>query len=507
MGRIKLCLCFCLLVSILSGTVAAAGSLLPEEIRILLSLPVQQSVISLEGAGILCHSQERELIRSEGDRIRITLVRGSFWQLSGSYTSYADSLRQGESRLGTRFLWFPVFDGTWRIWLGNPDAAGIREEELLQAFPELSFTPIILSYPALNIDMGAASSWLYCAQAPLTLTRENSQSITITEKGYSYQGILEIREQQGSLQIINQVGTEHFVASSCAREMSPSWPVEALKAQAVAVRSLLAKRCAEATGTSEYLLADTNLSYSGSNLVLQGAVQQAVTATAGQVMLYDNLPIEAVYHADAGGHTQNCEDVWHTPLPYLRGVPELFPSQGPDAFWSSAPGFNASELQQLIVQAGYPDPGPVREVITEALTVSGAALSLRFRGSKGEVVLKMGEIRSVLQLKSNNLVLQSGQQQLLARSRSSLVQFEALPVFIRSGSGISSSAEKNGLVMKSAASVASIVSASGDLFIFSGSGWGHGVGLSQWGAKAMADNGYDYLAILLHYYTGVRIAE
>ncbi|MCL2548638.1 MAG: hypothetical protein FWE76_05715, partial [Symbiobacteriaceae bacterium] len=199
MGRIKLCLCFCLLVSILSGTVAAAGSLLPEEIRILLSLPVQQSVISLEGAGILCHSQERELIRSEGDRIRITLVRGSFWQLSGSYTSYADSLRQGESRLGTRFLWFPVFDGTWRIWLGNPDAAGIREEELLQAFPELSFTPIILSYPALNIDMGTASSWLYCAQAPLTLTRENSQSITITEKGYSYQGILEIREQQGSL--------------------------------------------------------------------------------------------------------------------------------------------------------------------------------------------------------------------------------------------------------------------------------------------------------------------
>ncbi|MCL2498267.1 MAG: SpoIID/LytB domain-containing protein, partial [Symbiobacteriaceae bacterium] len=239
-------------------------------------------------------------------------------------------------------------------------------------------------------------------------------------------------------------------------------------------------------------------------------VVQAVGETSGLLIYYLNEPIEALFHADAGGHTMNSEDVWHSPLPYLRGVPELFPSQGPDANWTTAPGYSSAQLQQLLMKSGYPNPGLIDDIIIGATTPWGALLEVTFLGNRQSLTLEMGTIRTVLELKSNNVQLGVAPQGVVVRSSLALVALPETTYTLRSATVTTTVTQLTDLFTRSAHALTplsqNLSGLSGrDSFVFTGKGWGHGVGLSQWGAKAMAENGYDFRAILYHYYTGVTI--
>ncbi len=252
-------------------------------------------------------------------------------------------------------------------------------------------------------------------------------------------------------------------------EMPASFPLEALKAQAVAARTYTVRRmkalggnpcgrggadiCTDSTCCQSYRteaeLADT---WGDNAEAYQDKLLEAVSGTHGLIALYDGEPIEALYHSAAGGHTEDAQNVFSAALPYLVGV--------------DSPGEeDAANYQQTRTFS--------REEFTEA--VNGTYAKAKLSQSKLEEqveVLSRYESGQVAQLQLGNVTISGRDLRKLLDLRSANFQIDI----------------------------------SGEQVEITTQGYGHGVGLSQYGARAMALEGADFREILEHYYTGVTIA-
>ncbi|NES85940.1 MAG: SpoIID/LytB domain-containing protein [Moorea sp. SIO2B7] len=262
-----------------------------------------------------------------------------------------------------------------------------------------------------------------------------------------YRGRTRLVRKNKGIMAINHVELEDYLYSVVGAEAIPSWPLEALKAQAVAARSYaLHKRYK--SGNSMYDLDTTTVTqvYKGLDSEYT-STHQAVDGTSGQVMTYNRKVILAVFHSSSGGHTENVEDIWMRKLPYLRGVNDY--DQGAPVYeWTKS--FSPSQLSSLISGVGT-----VKSMRPEKTTPQGRVLTMKVIGSRGTKRLSGDQMRSALNLRST---------------------------------------------------LFSVSSANGKFEVY-GKGFGHGVGLSQWGAHNLAQKGINYQQILGHYYQNATLAK
>lgn len=276
-----------------------------------------------------------------------------------------------------------------------------------------------------------------------------------------YRGKAVVVSTGKGLAAVNYVDLEQYLYSVLGSEMSCNWPTEALKAQAVAARSYaLFQR--QKSANDVFDIGDTAAwqVYEGIKAECN-TTQAAVNATAGQVLTYNGQIIEAVFHSSSGGHTENCEDVWVQALPYLRAVPDFdMHAHNPNSQWTET--FSRSALSSRISGVG--------EVMSlqPELTPSGRVRRMKVVGSTSTRTLTGEAFRSALGLKST--------------------RFQIAPAGAVRTSGVKSTSAP-------------------DSFVISGSGWGHGLGLSQWGAYNMALRGQNYQQIVLHYYKSTALAK
>jgi stage II sporulation protein D len=287
--------------------------------------------------------------------------------------------------------------------------------------------------------------------------------------------------------------------------MPSSWPIEALKAQAVAARSyaIYSMNRHEAEGYDVCALTHCQV-YGGSNVENEIAAK-AVDATRGQVLLYDHKPIFAAFHASSGGSTENSEDVWGTFIPYLRSVTD-YDQNSPDYHWMVQ--FTPADLSQLLSQYGY-NIGTLQSITLSDFnsgqsdrSVGGAVKEVVFSGSQNTVELTGSKVRSILGLKSTKFAIGV---------------FVPLPkkidVAIARNSGYNKSIDVNlpdyqvPKMMTGSKNIHLITDSNEEIIKVEGYGSGHRVGMSQWGAKALAEQGYDYQSILYTYYTEVSIGN
>ena len=262
-----------------------------------------------------------------------------------------------------------------------------------------------------------------------------------------YRGRVLVVPVDGKVTAINWIDLEAYLYSVLGSEMQANWPQEALKAQAVAARSFALYR-RERAGQEIYDLgANTGYQVYKGLISESPATQAAVQATQGQVLTYGNRVIEAVFHSSSGGHTENVEDVWQRPVPYLRSVPD-FDQTAPVFQWSET--FTADQFQKRIVGIGQ-----LQQAIPERTTPRGRVVSIRLEGTNGSRTLSGRELRQALNLRSTLFT----------------------------------------------------ISVVGDTVRVDGRGFGHGIGMSQWGAFVMAQQGYSYDQILTHYYQGTALSQ
>ena len=256
---------------------------------------------------------------------------------------------------------------------------------------------------------------------------------------------IRVKESGGSL---SGVPLERYVESVVASETYADWPRAALRAQSVVARTYaLYER--ERNAKRPFDVESTVLSQRYGVEPVADSVRRSTRATQGEYLAHDNRPILAVFHAAGGGRTATSEEVWGRSLPYLRSV-ESPDSEAPDFFWSYS--IPTADFFQALRASGVGTPdGPVEVTRRSA---SGRVVILRV----GESVLSGRDVRDLL-----------GGRAL--RSTMFDVRIE------------------------------------GDTLRFLGSGSGHGVGLSQWGARELARRGWDYRQILAYYYPGTSLRK
>ena len=347
-------------------------------------------------------------------------------------------------------------------------------------------------------------------------------------RGYRYYGGFEYqRVSGGNINVINVVDLEDYVKCVIPWEMSKDWPVEALKAQAVCARTYAV--CQTKHRAQGFDICATTHCQVYQGTAASGANSDAaVDQTAGEFLYYSGrLVQEAVYYSSNGGASEDSLNVWGNDVGYLKGKIDTYEGKIasiiPRYNWSTT--FTASELTTLLNNRGY-GIGTVKNAYVSAYTDTGNVYSVTFTGTSGSKTVSREACRTLLNLRSqrftiggggsenaysvNDTGLELGQDMGLGLPDD---RYECHSVGCASSalasSGQSSALSGNVYVITSSGTsqlVQRTTTSSGSgSFVISGSGYGHNVGMSQWGAYSMANLGYSYRDILQFYYTDVSI--
>jgi len=277
-----------------------------------------------------------------------------------------------------------------------------------------------------------------------------------------YRGWVELIPGERGVIAINQVGLEDYVSSVVGSEMGHRFPMEALKAQAVASRTYALYHRSRRSQQPFDLGNGIDWQVYKGVAAESSRTQAAARETAGQVLIHQGQLINAVFHSSAGGHTDDAGNVWLESRPYLQGVPD-FDQHSPVFSWTAT--VPAQQIQQLA--AGI---GAIRSVEVLRSSPWGRAITVRLTGSQGIKDLNAGDFRRALGLRSTKIAISPRGE---------------------------------------AATTASLAPVAGTFpafFEIHGRGYGHGVGMSQWGAAALASQNYSYQQILSHYYRNTSLA-
>ncbi|MCE5197165.1 MAG: SpoIID/LytB domain-containing protein [Negativicutes bacterium] len=314
------------------------------------------------------------------------------------------------------------------------------------------------------------------------------------------------------LTVINNLPFEEYIAAVISREMSPSWPLEALKAQAVASRSFI---LSTQFGTARYLQYGFDINtdqqtYIGIDYARTPVVQQAVQETAAEVIWYpdgsgNQKMAAAYYHADAGGSTENCENVFIQAVPYIRGVQEFFKTESPDNVWLPVPSLSAAEIRQNLL-VGYGDIGEIRSMRVSKAGAFGAAIEIEIEGSLRTIVLKKGEGRYYFGLKSYNFTVTKQLDLGILSAEGRLTEFAGGRTQVITADGNRNLSVSDATAVMTGQGLRQL-EGNPAVYSFPGGGSGHNLGMSQYGAQAMAKLGYNYREILQFYYTGVTVGK
>ena len=355
---------------------------------------------------------------------------------------------------------------------------------------------------------------------------QGSDSVTWF-KGYKYPGAFEYpRVTGGDLNVFNVVDLEEYVKGVIPFEMNGDWPLAALEAQAVCARTYACRdsKHLSAYGFDVCATTDCQVYYgrgNGGSYTPTTLSDRAVENTAGERMYYKGDMIQnAVYHSSNGGATEDVANVWGTAKGYLLGKEDPYESKTsiPNYTWSVT--YTASELTWILEQKGY-SIGTVKNVYISEYTPLGNVKTVTFEGSKGTRTVSGDTCRTIFYSSTYNKSVKSmrfdingskaGGAVYVNNSGNKLTALDGVSVI--SGSGTLGSLGGNSFTVITSSGTSTITaggstassSAQKNTFVITGSGSGHNVGMSQYGAKAMAELGYDYEDILDFYFTDITI--
>lgn len=336
-----------------------------------------------------------------------------------------------------------------------------------------------------------------------------------TIEGSGYRGSINFIKDGSGFAAINMVDIDQYLYGVVSREMSESWPLEALKAQAICSRNYAAQNIGKHSSYGFDICANTHCQmYTGMSREAQ-SIYDAVDATRGQVMAYDGELCQLYYSSSMGSTTEDVKYVWGNEVPYLVSVDNSYEDTEniPNGVWSGV--LTVEEASTLMRNKGY-DVGDVQKIEALEYSPEGRVTKLRVTGNTAIKTLLLEECRTVFGTVTKSqmfTVVGDGDAQAQAyiavTDGSSLIRKRPTQIELLTGMGRAEFSgdtlyATNGRYQQTYAD-ADEASVPNKSFIFKGTGWGHGVGMSQYGAKGMAENGYTYDAILTHYFSGAYI--
>ncbi len=442
-------------------------------------------------------------------------------RLSRGFDSFENALETANGLDGA----FPAYySGSYAVCVGNYSSYGAASDALASS--------------GLNGDVFTASS--KCVTVTVTGTTRiifeyddgDSTSLAVNPragdgekavtwfKGYKYYGAFQYTRLNGDdLTVVNVLNIEDYVKGVVPYEMSPSWDLEALKAQALCARTYSMSHLNNHRSYGFDLCNQTDCQAYRGTASATAVTDRAVDETAGQYITYDGELCDTFYFSSDGGATENSENVWNAAIPYLRAVIDPYEKNVNTGRSSWTFTYTNADITNILKAKGYKCSDIVGVIPT--YTEVGNIYSLKFLDSNG-VTWTFSKYAASTVLYSSTYGKYTYSMRFTITDASDDGEAPSI-VYVNDGTitdysslyatgadGKKALTEKK-LSVLTADGVETIdISGSGSMlesgtYVVRGSGWGHNVGMSQYGALAMARLGFTSDEIIKFYFTGVSV--
>lgn len=443
-----------------------------------------------------------------------------------------------------------VYDDGWRVFSGSYVNETEAKIHLTEISPNYAPDQLQIAIPNFNrviVSTGEKVLFSYDgSEGDL-----NFKTSAFEVGGLKYRNSFRVYRKIGSdFTFVNRVTMNEYIYGVVPREMGAGWPLEAVKAQAIASKNYVL------TSSTKYLswgfdVCNTTASqvYGGLNAEVP-AINQAIDEISGVYATHQGKVVPLYFHSHSGGVTDNSENVWNAPLPYIKSTIDPYSIGYPNTNWSVT--LNKAEIEQRLIVAGY-NIGSLQKINILERVSSGRVYKLELIGNTGKVTLEKDKIRSVLGSSVIKSLLFSFDEKTatasidqftttesnMVKEPASMQVATAIPVMKVSNSGIyaekvdsnqikiiESGSERieqiNFEALKNAKDIYSFGEITSNPYlynstesfdittgnvVFYGHGFGHGLGMSQWGAKKMAESGKTYEDILKFYFKDIEITK
>ncbi|RKY32612.1 MAG: hypothetical protein DRP67_00565 [Candidatus Omnitrophota bacterium] len=268
-----------------------------------------------------------------------------------------------------------------------------------------------------------------------------------------------LKKKNNTYFLISKIDIEKYVCGVVGKEMSPDWPFEALKAQSVCSRTIAYLKKIE--NSENFYDVENSIYHQVYGKCDNKRVWKAVSETKGEVLLYKGKIVPVFYHACCGGKTTSYLSVWgNFDFPWLKPVEDPFCKDSPYIKWKRV--FSKRKISEILGK-------DIKKMEILKRDSSGRAQTLKFILKNGETLTISSQDFRMKLYSSTNRILFSNT--------------DILP------------------------STFFWTKDNGEEIIFYGKGYGHGVGMCQWGARKMAEKGYDYRKILKHFFPLLKIGK
>ncbi len=283
---------------------------------------------------------------------------------------------------------------------------------------------------------------------------QDTEFIRINGRRYRDNIIIQ-QNDDGTLTAINELGVDGYLFGVLPVEVSPNWPIESLKAQAVVSRTFVMNNIDKYAHKGYGLSADVFSQVFRGGEVENPTTNRAVKETSGEVLSYNADLARGYFFSSCGGYTADVKNVWGSGIPYMEGVTCGYCKDSPRYRWNKT--VSPENLKMKLNSDGY-NIGEIEDIKFLSRTSSGRIDEMLIIHSLGRTALTGHSFRMVIGpdiIKSTLMSLDRDKPE----------------------------------------------------FSFYGRGWGHGVGMCQWGAKGMAEKGYNYRKILKFYFPEIRVEK
>jgi len=472
-------------------------------------------VVSADDGAVVGYVYEKSFyghMNVDASEITVEKGGGAYLRTKDEYESLEDAMKKAqELRKQDVYAHGGYIDGKYYVMFGLYGSL----DEAKKSVSDLEFTSLELE--AISLDTKAV---MISAQGFNMIFRSDKEMFsigsasekTVSVNGSEYYGYIVCdRIHTDKIAVLNLVSTDDYVACVVGSEMYSTWHIEALKAQAVIARTYAMTTTSYKSYGIDVTDDTRSQAYYGLSRETE-STRRAADETSGVVLLYNGKPAQTFFCASSGGKTADVYSAWGggEGLDYLVSVEDKYEDSEKVAVWSVT--YSADEIAQKLAKAGV-DIGEVTNVVVlERGEKDERVRKLKFEGTEGTHTVTFERCRTILGLKSQYYYIRSSRQT------------HSATAFVISAAGVKNIPLKEVSVLSATKSAtllegASVLGSGGakhiswtfaqkeDTYTFDGRGNGHGIGLSQYGAKGMAEAGFDYEQILLHYYVGTTLSN
>lgn len=414
---------------------------------------------------------------------------------------------------------FPAWiDGVWQVRLG----AYMTQEEAQTQAEAVGGTVVGTSAYGVSVVKTGTNTVLFQfdggADRALTVAPglDGGEKSVTHYRGARYYGMFQFRRiNGGDLTVINAIDIDDYISCVLSQEMSSSWPMEALKAQAVCARNYVEMDSGRHKNSGFDVCPDVHCqAYPGMARANERTIQ-ATAETAKLRAYYNGVLAETYFFSSDGGGTEACKNVWQKDLPYLCGVEDPYEASVADKIsnynWTVT--YTVEELtQRLQTTYGIAVGTTVADIRVEEVTPTGNVRHVVVVGANGkEWDIYKENVRNHFGLRSMRYTVSKsgGAPEKTYYTDGGNTLSSMNNVYAIGGNGSVSKVSGTPYVITASGTQTLPGAAAGSTgalsFTFTGTGWGHHVGMSQWGAYAMAQQGFTFDQILKFYYPGIEI--